>query len=336
VSPYPIRDLALTLDDLELNGPGGYGYGPLQQALAAKCGVSVDNVVATVGTTQANHLAMAALLGPGDEVVMEHPVYEPLLALARHLGAEVKLFERRLETGFRIDPEEVGRKVGERTRLLVLTNLHNPSGAWTDERALEELGAIARGAGARVLVDEVYLEMMWVGRERAYPWTRSAFHLGNQFITTASLTKAYGLGGLRCGWILAEPELARRMWRLLDLFIGAAPHPAERLSVVALKQLVPIANRAQALLERNRAMLDRFLRARHDLQVATPGLGTVVFPQWTGGNVEELCARLREKYDTTVVPGRFFGMPEHIRIGIGGETEMLAHGLERLSAALDE
>ncbi len=335
IAPLPIRDLAFTADDLELNDEAAYGYAPLQRALASKCGVSVDNVVAAVGTTQANHLAMAALLETGDEVLMEHPVYEPLPALARHLGAEVKFFERHLENGFGIDPDEVSRGVTGRTRLIVLTNLHNPTGALTDQRTLERIGAIARDAGARVLVDEVYLEMMWVGSERPHPWMGSAFHLGNEFVITTSLTKAYGLGGLRCGWILAEPDLARRMWRLLDLFIGAASVPAERLGVVALKRLGPIADRAQALLQRNRPLLDRFLRSRHDLD-SVPGLGTMSFPRWTAGNIEELCTRLRVKHETTVVPGRFFGLPQHVRIGIGGETTMVAQGLERLATAMDE
>ena len=99
VAPYSIKDLGATLEDLELSGPSRYGYEPLQNALAAKCGVPADCVVAAAGTSLANHLAMAAVIEPGDEVVMEHPVYEPLLALARYLGAEVKRFDRRAQAG---------------------------------------------------------------------------------------------------------------------------------------------------------------------------------------------------------------------------------------------
>jgi len=330
VTPYPIGDLGVTLEDIDLSGPSLYGYEPLQKALAVKCGVPVESVVAAVGTSLANHLAMAAVIRPGDEVVMEHPVYEPLLALARYLGAEVKQFERRPEGGFRIDAQEVRRRVTARSRLIVITNLHNPSGALTDERTLAELGEIARGANARVLVDEVYLEMMW-GKG-----ARSSFHLGNEFIVTGSLTKAYGLSGLRCGWILAEPELARRIWRLNDLFVVIPAHPAERLSVVALQRLERISVRARALLERNRAVLEQFLDSRDDLQTVRPASGTILFPRWAGGDAERLCALLRNKYETAVVPGRFFGMPDHFRIGIGGETEVLKAGLDRLALALDD
>jgi len=330
VSPYPIRELGVTLEDIDLSGQSLYGYEPLQRALAAKCDVSVDSVVAAVGTSLANHLTMAAVLEPGDEVLMEHPVYEPLLALANYLGAKVIRFERPPAAGFRIEPQEIARRISGRTRLIVISNLHNPSGALTDEPALEALRDIARQAGARILVDEVYLEMLW-----AHP-ARSAFHLGREFIVTGSLTKAYGLSGLRCGWILAEPEMARKIWRLSDLFTVIPAHAAERLSVVALGHLERIRERAKTLLEKNRALLDRFLDSRLDLRVTRPAFGTVVFPRWAGGNVERLYDLLRTKYETTVVPGRFFGLPDHFRIGIGGETDMTSAGLERLGAALDD
>lgn len=345
VTPYSIKDLGASLEDIELSGPSRYGYEPLQHALAEKCGVPADSVVAAAGTSLANHLAMAAVIEPGDEVVMEHPVYEPLLALARYLGAEVKQFDRRPEAAFRIDAGDVGRKVTARTRLIVITNLHNPSGALTDERTLKELGEIARGVGARILVDEVYLEMLWVQSTRtprpqgvldSRSGARSAFHLGSEFVVTGSLTKAYGLNGLRCGWILAEPELARRIWRLHDLFVVIPAHAAERLSVVALERLDRIAERARILLERNRALLDRFLDSRSDLQAARPEFGTVMFPRWLRGNAARLCARLRDEYETSVAPGKFFGMPDHFRIGIGGETDTLKAGLERLAAALED
>jgi hypothetical protein len=338
VLPLPLAELGAQLADLELTGPSFYGYEPLQRALAEKCGAPPECVVAAVGTTLANLLSMAALVGPGDHVVLELPVYEPLLDLTRFLGAEVDFFPRRAEDGFRVDPAAVAAKLRPATRLVVLTSLHNPSGARVDEAALRELGALARGVGARVLVDEVYLELDWVLGDRSRP-PASAFHLGSEFVVTSSLTKAYGLSGLRCGWILAEPELTRRMWELYDLVIGTAAHAAERLSVVALARLGPIADRAAALLRRNRALLDAFLDspvARRELDVARPGPSTVVFPRWRRGDVEPLCVLLRERFETTVVPGRFFGLADHFRLGIGGETEALRQGLERLGAGLEE
>ena len=321
---------ALRLDDLELNGPDFYGYEPLQRALAAKCRVPPECIVAATGTSMANHLVMAATLEPGDEVVIEQPAYDALLDAALYLGAEVKRFERRFDDGFRVDPRAVERAVTPRTRLIVITNLHNPTGALTGEDVLREIGEMARSVGASVLVDEVYLEMDYSRR------TRSAFELGPQFIVTGSLTKAYGLSGLRCGWIIARPELARAIWRLNDLFGVIPAHVAERLSVVALRHLDLIAARARALLETNRAMVDRFLDSRPDLEAVRPPFGTLFFPRLVSGRVDELCALLDDEFDTTLTPGRFFEMPQHFRLGIGCETASLAGALERLSAGLDK
>ncbi len=327
---YPMAELGATIDDVELSGPSWYGYEPLQKALAAKCGVSPDNVVAATGTSMANYMVMAAILEPGDEALVERPAYDPLVSVAAFLGASVNRFDRRFENGFRIDPGEVERALTNRTRLIVITNMHNPSSALADHETLRRVGEIARSARARVLVDEVYLEALF---DQA---PRSAFHLGPEFVTTSSLTKAYGLSGLRCGWILAEPELAKKIWRLNDLFGNIPAHPAERLSVIALKNLDTIGARARALIEKNQPVLDQFLDSRNDLTTVRPGFGTVVAPRVKRGRVDQLCSLLRQKYETSVVPGRFFEMADHIRIGIACDPEMLAGGLDRLGGALDE
>ncbi len=262
--------------------------------------------------------------------MIEHPAYELLVSTARYLGAEVKRFKRSVADGFRIDLSEIKRAVTSRTRLIITTNLHNPSSTLTDEETLKQVGEIARSCGARVLVDEVYLDAAF---ERA---PRSAFHLGEMFITTNSLTKVYGLSGLRCGWVLAKPELAQRIWRLNDLFGVIPAHTAELLSCIALANLETIAERARQLLETNRRTLNSFLASRADLSALELELGTVAFPQLKRGNVDALHMLLHEKYETSIVPGRFFEMPQHFRIGIGCDTPMLTAGLERLSTALDE
>jgi len=326
---YPLAELDVSLADIELSGPSLYGYEPLQQALAAKCNVTPDCIVAATGTSMANHLVMALLLAPGDEALVESPTYELLTETAQYTGATVMRFARRHEDDFRLAPEEIARHVTPHTRLIVLTNLHNPSSAYTDEATLKAIGVIARAAGAHVLVDEVYLDALF---DSAPP---TAYQLGAEFIVSNSLTKVYGLSGLRCGWIVAAPELAARLWRLNDLFGVIAAHSAERLSCVALAQLPRIAARARALLDANRAVLDAFLATRHDLECTPHEHGTVVFPRWRGGDTDRLCALLRDKYETTVVPGRFFNAPAHFRVGLGGETEVLTAGLERLGAALD-
>lgn len=330
--PYlSLRDLPVTVDDLEISGTGAYGWAPLQHAIAARYRVDEACVVAAMGTSMANHLALAALVQPGDEVLIEHPTYEPLVTVARYLGATVRHFHRRAEDGFRLDPAEVERAITPRTRAVVITNLHNPSSALADDDALRAIGEIAARVGARVVVDEVYLDALWE------PRPRTCVHLGEAFVSTSSLTKVYGLNGLRCGWVLAPPALAERMWRLTELFNNIGVHAAERLSLAAFQDLDAIAARSRTLLDANTAALNVFYRLHEGVLDAPPHAhGTVSFPRVRTGDADALCGLLIDRYETAVVPGRFFGMPDHVRIGLGVDPATFAEGLDRLGRALDE
>ena len=325
-----LAELEVSLAALEISGEAGYGYQPLIDLLASRFRVDPSSVVTAAGTSFANHLALAALINPGDEILFESPAYEPFMATAEYLGASVKRFQRRFEAGFAISPAEIERNISPRTRLIVISNFHNPTGVLTDNQTMKEVGELAKRNNARVLVDEVYLEMLFADTPQ------TAFHLGDQFVVTGSLTKAYGLSGLRCGWILAEPELAERMWRLNDLFAATPVHAGERLSVIALKQLPAIAERARTRLDKHRQILNQFLDSRGDLEAVRPGYGSIMFPRVKQGNADRLCDLLRAKYETSVVPGSFFELPAHFRIGMGGDSETFINGLDRLGQALDE
>ncbi len=329
LTSVPMAEFPLRLEELEITG-GGYGYGPLLERIARQTGAPVDCIVTAEGTSMANHLAMAALLEAGDEVLIERPTYGLLLDVANYIGARVKRIARTFENKFDLALAEMEQAITSTTRLVVLSNLHNPTGALISLETMRAIGEMARRVGARVLVDEVYLDMMF---DSAPP---SAFSLGETFIVTSSLTKAYGLSGLRCGWIVAAPELSRRIWRLNDLFAATPAHPAERMSLMAFDHLVQFRERARTLLIANRALLDAFLDSRLDLECVRPPAGSVVFPRLSGREPDAFFKLLREKYETSVVPGEFFEMPRHFRLGIGGETANLREGLERLGAALDE
>jgi aspartate/methionine/tyrosine aminotransferase len=327
----PFAELDAKLSDLELHGDNAYGYRPLVDALAQHRHVAPENVVTVSGgTSMANHLAMAALLEHGDEVLIEQPTYDPLLVIAEYLGAKIKRFPRRFEDGFKIDIAEFEKQMTPRARLIVVTNLHNPSSALVEETTLRKIGELARDAGARVLVDEVYLEAMFENSPGP------AVSLGPEFVVTSSLTKGYGLSGLRCGWIFAEPELAEKIRRLDDIFAASAPNVMERLSVSALTQLPKIAARAKSMLETNRQTLNNFLETRDDVEVVPTKFGTTSFPRVKSVDVDQLCALLLEKYETAVVPGNFFESPPHIRIGMCCEPQLFKVGVERLGDALDE
>ncbi len=330
VAHFRMDRLELELADLEMDGASYYRYEPLRRAIAAKEGVAADMVVMADGTSMANFLAMAALIEPGDDVLAEHPAYEPMTAAAAFLGARLTSFERRWQDGFALDPDAIERALTPATRLILLTNLHNPSGVLAGEPELRRIGQLAEAVGARILVDEVYLDSAFADSPR------SCAHLGPSFISTSSLTKVYGLSGLRCGWILAEPALAEKMWRLNELFGVAQAHQAERLGCIALANLGDIAAGTRELLERNHALANAFLASRDDLDCLPVSTGITIFPRRRGGDADRLHAVLRGKYETSIVPGRWFGAPDHFRIGLGLASDMVAGGLERIGAALDE
>ena len=322
VLDYPLAELPVRIEDLEIVGTGPYGFKPLMERLAAKAGVAEECVVYTHGTSMANYIALTALVQPGDEVLVERPTYDPLLTILDHIGARVSRFDRRADRGFRLGLGELERKLTPQTRLVVLCNLHNPSSAFTDDSTMQQVGEMAARVGARVLVDEVYLESLF-----DQTW-RSAFHLGPNFVITSSLTKAYGLSGIRCGWIVAQPELVQRMWQIVDFTYGSPVHPAELLGVIALDNLNRVRDRARALLEPNRALVNEFLMGHPQLDCEPSRFGTTVFPRLKVGDAEAFVRMLREQFETSVVPGDFFEQPQHFRIGFCGATETLRGGLQ--------
>jgi aspartate/methionine/tyrosine aminotransferase len=331
VGAFPLRELPVSIDQLEINGDNSYGFAPLRHAIAKKHNVDPACVVEAAGTSMANHLAMAALIDPGDEVLIESPTYELVVSTAQYLQAKVNRFRRHEENGFAIDPSAIRKAITPKTKLVFLTNLHNPSSVLTGDELLREVGDIAASVGANVVVDEVYLDAVYENTPR------TSFHLGKNFVVTNSLTKVYGLSGLRCGWILAQPDLARAMYELNDLFAATPVHPTEILSVVAFQNLDKIRERARKIVEADRADLKTFLdaNATRIAAVRSP-YGTTSFPKLVEGSVTELLEGLRTQFETTVVPGNFFEMPDHFRIGMGVNHEMFAEGLRRVTQALQQ
>ena len=324
---FRLDTLPLTLADLDLDGASHPRYAPLREAIAARYGVAPNMVVGADGTSMANFLAMATLLEPGDEVLLEWPAYEPLLAALRHLGADVKRVKRCADEGFRLHPDDVAAALTERTKLLVMTNLHNPTSALSSDADLAAIGAHARAVGARVLVDEVYLDDAAGARTSAL--------LGPEFVVTSSLTKIYGLSGLRAGWILAEPDLAERMWRLNDLMGVNQAHQGERLACFAFAHLAEIAAGNAERLAANRALFDAFVADRADLDCMPSAHGLTAFPRWAGGDAQVLDDRLRDRFDAGIVPGHWFELPDRFRVGLSGDTGVLEQSLGRLGEGLD-
>jgi aspartate/methionine/tyrosine aminotransferase len=332
VADCVLADLGASMDDLALHGPSTYGYGPLMSMIAGRFQVPAACVVMPGGGCSfANHLAMAALIAPGDEVLIEDPTYELLTSALGYFQARVSRFERKMADDWRVDVDRIAGRLTSATRLVVLTNPHNPTSALSEIATISAVAAEAAKVGAMVLVDEVYLELMF--RDGV---ARTAFSPEANIVVTSSLTKAYGLSGLRCGWILAPPTLAEKMRRLNDLFGVAPPHIAERLAVVALGRLEALRDRANRLLDTNRAAYREILGGHPALDQVVFDQGTTVFPRLRAGDGDSLLNRLSERFETSLVPGRFFGHPDHIRVGLGGDTAGTRAGLERLADALAE
>jgi aspartate/methionine/tyrosine aminotransferase len=322
-----IDDLAGAREALALSGQNDNGYRPLMDAIARRYGVDAERVVTAGGTSGANFLVFAALLEPGDEVLVERPGYDPLLGAARLFGAVTTRFDRRFEDGYRLDPDLVRRAMTPRTKIVVVTTPHNPTGVLVDSTALDEIGRIAQRNGAVVLVDEVY-------KDASGDPSPPAAARGDAFITTNSLTKSYGLSSLRAGWVIAPARIAYRVRRARDVVDGTGPIVTERLAVLAFDQLDALTDRARTLLARNRTLADAFLAAHPELEYA-PSAGTIVFPRIRGvADATPFVDHLMTEYRTAVGPGRFFDAPAHFRLGYGGDTDTIRAGLERLTAAL--
>lgn len=325
-----LGDMAAT-DAFDLGGPNDEGYEPLRAAIGARYGMSPASVTIANGAAGANFLACMALLEPGDDALIEMPAYDPLMAAVRAAGAGVVHFSRRWEKDYALDPYVVRTALTPRTKLIVISNAHNPSGALASREAIEQVGVMAEAIGAKVLVDEVYAE----AQHDDTPPPVAAAQLGGVFVSTNSLTKAYGLAGLRCGWILATPQLSERIRLARDIVDGSGAFPPEQLAVTAFAKIDGLRARARAILSENLSMVTSMAASHPRLEWLAPVAGTTAFPRVTGvDDTSALVDRLIADYDTVVVPGHFFQAPRHIRISFGGKTDMLAEGLSRLDRAL--
>jgi aspartate/methionine/tyrosine aminotransferase len=332
--PCPPSALGLTPADLVVTLPVTDGYAPLRDAIARRYGVRRDQVfTVSGGTSFANWFACAAVLNnvAGGDAIVEMPTYEPLLRVPEALGCRIVRLERRFEESYAVDIDRFESLVTRRTRLAIVSNLHNPSGARIDMPTLRRMARILRRVGAFLVVDEVYLECLF-GRR-----AESCVHAGANVIVTNSLTKAYGLDGLRAGWVLGPREVILRAWLIQDLLANNGVAPGERMSLAAFRRLPAIRRRAHATLDPNLERLRRYFAQEKRLEAFVPEGGNVAFPRVPRHlNTDALAKHLLKRYSTLVVPGRFFEAPRHIRISFGLPTRLLDRGLANISRALDD
>lgn len=292
-------------------------------------GVTPDSIQVTNGGSEANCITTWRLVEPGDEVVLMVPNYMQTWGLARAFGGVIKEWPLIFDGRWRIDSDALERLVSTRTRLIIICNPNNPTGARFEAADLDRVAAIAARCGAWILSDEIYRGAERDGRETPTMWGRM-----DRVIVTSGLSKAYGLPGLRIGWIVGPPDFVASTWSYHDYTTIAPGALSDALAIRALEpaRRARILARTRTILNENFPIIARWLDGHGGLfSYAPPDAGAIVYVRYHHAiNSTELVTRLREEKSVLIVPGDHFGMDGYLRIGFGDEVGYLQQGLERL------
>ena len=345
VEPLHLRELLAdsaaheALLDRRLGYPQTNGTPGLRSAISALYpGAGNANLLVTTGCAEANLLVTLCLIERDDEVVMMVPNYMQTRGLARSFGGRVRPWRLRLdqEAGrWRLDLDELRQLMTPRTRLILLCNPNNPTGACLEAAELDEICRIADSCGAWVLSDEIYRGAELEGTETASIWGRS-----ERALVTSSLSKAYGLPGLRIGWIAGSASAIESLWSYHDYTTIA--HGALN-DYLATKALEPgcrsrLLERTRGILRTNYPVVASWL-AEHasTLSYLPPQAGAFLYLRYSQAiNSTVFTERLRQEKGVLIVPGDFFGMDGYLRLGYGVETAYMQAGLERVTELLRE
>jgi capreomycidine synthase len=331
-----LRELVgFTADDLDrvtFRDSRTTGDPDLRRAIAGRWGDGdAERVMATNGSSEAIYLIMRALLKPGDEVVVLDPAYQPLFSIAESIGCRLKRWRLRFENGFRPDLDEAKNLVGQRTRMIIVNFPHNPTGTSLTEGEQDELINVAASAGAYLIWDAAFAEITYdrlplPNPDRSY----------DRAIALGTLSKAYGLPGLRVGWCVAAPEVIVRLVRLRDYTTLHLSPLVELIATRAVEKADVLLDIRLTQARRNLETLSRWAEAHRDfIDFVSPQGGVCIFPLLKGvSDVEDFCRQLVERHGVLLVPGTSFDRPAHVRLGFGGATSDLRQGLQRLSDLL--
>ncbi len=307
----------------------GNGSDELRDSIAALYpGASRDNVLVTVGGAEANFIVCWALVKPGEEVAVFYPNYMQTWGLAQNARAQVIPIWLHPDRAWQADPEEIRRFIGPATRLVVVTDPHNPSGQILSEAVREAVLARVRETGAWLLVDEIYQ-----GAERNGRTTPSWWGGYERLLLTNGLSKAYGLPGLRIGWVVGPREMIEHLWRRHDYTVIGPSPLSDFLARRALAHRDRILARTRRILNTNYPVLERWLRGFGDfVSWHPPAAGAICFVGFRDGvDTLELVEAVRKRHSILLVPGEHFGMPGYLRIGYGNPTEQLEQALAELA-----
>jgi aspartate/methionine/tyrosine aminotransferase len=340
VRPLTMRELVEMGFDLDsfMDQPLGYsqsnGTIELREAIAAiYSGASVDHIEVTNGTSEANYLVALSQLRPGDDVAMEVPNYMQMPGVARSLGATVRPFRLVQQSGWEPDWDEFESAVTPKTKLLYLSNPNNPTGAVLSDAAMRRIVERCEATGTWILADEVYL-----GAEIDRPRTASFWGMGDRVIVTSGLSKAYGIPGVRIGWIVGPTALVAECWKQHDYLTIGPNKLSDRIARVA----VQAANRERCY-ARTREILSYNLPIARTwvdgfggrLTWREPQAGAIALLKYDADVPSlQIAERVRVNQSTLIVPGSHVGLEGHLRVWLGGKEPFLREGLRRIGEEL--
>ena len=338
VRPVSLRELGEMGLDIEsiLDTPLGYsqsnGTIPLRESLAAIYpGATPDHIEVTNGTSEANYLLALALLRPGDEVAFQVPNYMQYWGVPRSLGAHINTFRLLIDRDWEPDWDEFERAVNPRTRLVYVSNPNNPSGSVLSADAMRRMVARCEEMGAYLLADEVYQ-----GAEIHCERTPSFWGMSDRVIVTSGLSKAYGIPGVRIGWIVAPKEVAAETWTQHDYLTIGPNKISDMVARIAVQNRDRLYARTRAILQHNLPIMREWAEGFEGfLTFREPRAGALCLVRYASDTPSyPLCERIRVNQSVLIVPGVHLGLEGFLRLWLGGKPEFLREGLRRIGLEL--
>lgn len=289
--------------------------------------------VTTFGAQSANFLTLLTILEKGSNVIIEDPTYLPIQKIAESMGNEVRILKRKYEKDFKIDIEEIKDKFDDNTKAVVLTHPHNPSGLYSDVDEMKELHEFLLDNDAYLIVDEVFRDIL--------DDAESTNSLGKNVIATNSLSKVYGMGGIRFGWtVTKDEELADNMYSTKLLSITSTSSISEMIALCELEKRDKILQRSKDISDRGKSIVKDWIKDNDYIHWKEPLGGIISFPKLDiSCSTMKLAEKARDE-GVLVSPGKYFTrthrFKDHIRLTFGEDPDIIKTGLEKLSKVIDE
>ena len=330
-----LRDIRLDTDlrDLLLSYGSHFGHEGLREGIVTGAGLKKDDVLLTIGAAGALFIIATSLLEKGDELIVVRPNYATNIETPRAIGADIQFIDLRFEEKFRLDIDKIKAAIGSNTRYISVTSPHNPTGVCLNTRELTQLARLAEENGCYLLVDETYRDMVF-GEQVPLAAT-----LSSHVISVSSLSKTYGLPGLRVGWIVCrDQQLMTRFLAAKEQMHICGPLIDEEIAFRYWQQKDDHLSRIRSDIRRKFESVKEWLRQQNDFEWIEPAGGCVCFPRLRrpeAGDIDRFYRILLDKYGTYVGPGHWFEMPRHyMRVGFGWPSqETLSEGLAALTMA---